>query len=167
MKTNLGIDPKKLEKVVRILSRLLADEFVLYTKTRNFHWNVTGLQFNDLHKMFEAQYNELNVVVDDVAERIRALGAPSPATLAEFLEAARLKEQPRKYPEASRMLAVLLEDHEALVRNLREDAETAMDCGDAGTNDFLVGLMEQHEKTAWMLRAFLQKGAASDRTAEA
>ncbi len=159
MKPDLGIDGKKREKVVMILNRLLADEYVLYTKTRNYHWNVAGPRFSELHKLFEAQYTELNVVVDDVAERARALGGAAASTLAEFAKATRLAEHPGKYPEADRMLANLLADHEAVVRILRADAETANALGDAGTNDFLVGLMEQHEKTAWMLRAYLEKTA--------
>jgi len=155
MKPNIGITDAQRGGAVEILDTLLADEYVLYTKTRNYHWNVVGPQFNDLHKFFEAQYEALNTVVDDVAERARALGGNALGTLAEFVQRARLKEQPGKYPDARGMLAALTADHETLIRHLRTDAETvATKHGDAGTHDFLIGLMEQHEKMAWMLRAF-------------
>jgi starvation-inducible DNA-binding protein len=156
MKPNIGLNNKHREGVVQILNRLLSDEYVVYTKTRNYHWNVVGPQFNDLHKFFEAQYNELNIIVDDVAERARSLGGPSFGTLKEFSQHTRLKEQPGEYPNAQKMLENLLADHEAIIRSLREDLVTVGEkYGDAGTNDFLTGLMEQHEKMAWMLRAFL------------
>jgi starvation-inducible DNA-binding protein len=156
MKPNIGLTDANRSGVVKLLAPLLADEYVLYTKTRNYHWNVVGPQFNDLHKFFEAQYEELDDFVDDVAERIRQLGAKSPATLAEFVKTARLDEHPGQYPDAKRMLAALLADHEAVIQALRGDIATAMDkFGDAGTSDFFTGLMEKHEKMAWMLRAFL------------
>ena len=128
--------------------------------TRNYHWNVVGPQFNDLHTFFEAQYNALNTVVDDVAERARALDGNAIGTLAEFVEHARLTEHPGQYPPARDMLANLLADHETVSRQLQVDLETSANTyQDAGTNDFLTGLMEQPEKMAWMLRAFLA-GAA-------
>jgi starvation-inducible DNA-binding protein len=117
---------------------------------------VTGPQFNDLHKFFEEQYTELNVVVDDVAERARSLGGWALGTLQEFVQHARLNEHPGQYPNARDMIAKLLADHEAIVRQLRTDLETAEKHHDMGTNDFLTGLMEKHEKMAWMLRSFLQ-----------
>src|SRR6266478_3255125 len=107
MNPNLGINDKDRAGVVKILNALLADEYVLYTKTRNYHWNVVGPQFNDLHKFFEAQYEELDGFVDEVAERIRQLGAPSPGTLAEFTKASRLKEHPGQHPEAKSMVTAL------------------------------------------------------------
>jgi starvation-inducible DNA-binding protein len=134
---------------------LLADEYVLYTKTRNFHWNVTGLQFNDLHKFFEAQYEELDDTVDEVAERARALGARALGTLEEFRQHTRLKETPGTVPAAKDMLSELLADHETIIRALRQDVEKADQSGDVGTNDFLTGLLEKHEKASWMLRSFL------------
>jgi starvation-inducible DNA-binding protein len=155
MKPNIGIGDEDRQAVVEGLNTLLADEYLLYTKTRNYHWNVVGPQFNDLHKFFESQYEALDDVVDDVAERARSLGGHAQGTLAEFTERARLREEPGA-PDAKGMLSRLLADHETLIRQLREDAEITLDKhGDAGTNDFLVGLMEQHEKMAWMLRAFL------------
>ena len=157
MSPNVGLLEEQREGVVVILNTLLADEFLLYTKTRNYHWNVVGPQFNDLHKFFEAQYNELDEIIDDVAERSRALGGNAIGTLTEFLQYTRLKEETGHYPEARDMIATLLADHEAMISQLRVDLDI---CGeqyhDAGTNDFLTGLMEQHEKMAWMLRAFLE-----------
>ena len=156
MKPKIGIADDMRRGVVELLSTLLADEYVLYTKTRNYHWNVEGMQFNDLHKFFEAQYEALDEVIDDVAERARSLGGRALGTLAEFTQRTRLKEEPKKVPDAKQMLGNLLADHETMVRELRADLQTAMDkFGDAGTSDFLTGLMEKHEKMAWMLRSFL------------
>lgn len=158
MKTNIGLSGESREAVVKILNTVLSDEYVLYTKTRNFHWNVTGPNFHDLHKFLEAQYEELNDVVDDVAERARSIGGVSFGSLAEFAKHTRLKEQAGKTMPAKAMLTELLQDHEALIRHLRVDLEA---CGDKyedmGTNDFLTGLMEKHEKMAWMLRATLEE----------
>lgn len=156
MKPNIGIADKDRQAVAEILNTLLSDEYVLYTKTRNFHWNVTGLQFNDLHKFFEAQYEALDEFIDEVAERARSLGGRALGTLAEFSQRTRLKEEPKKTPDAKQMLANLLADHESVIRELRADLQTALDkYGDAGTSDFLTGLMEKHEKMAWMLRSYL------------
>ena len=154
---NTGLDEEALKGVPEILNRLLADEYVLYTKTRNYHWNVVGIQFNDLHKFFEGQYEELNEIVDDVAERARSLDAWADGTLQEFSANTRLAEHPAEHPEARAMIARLLEDHETLVRTLRVDLDICVDrYHDIGTNDFLTGLMEKHEKMAWMLRSFLE-----------
>jgi starvation-inducible DNA-binding protein len=157
MKTNIGLSDKQRAAVVRILNTLLADEYVLYTKTRRFHWNVTGAHFSELHKFFEAQYEALDEIVDQVAERARALGGLAAGSLAEFSQLTRLKENGGKNPNDHGMLAALLDDHEAIIRNLRKDLEEVADKhGDMGTNDFLTGLMEEHEKTAWMLRSHLK-----------
>ncbi len=127
MQTNIGLTDEQREGVVLILNTLLADEYLLYTNTRNYHWNVVGPQFNDLHKFFEAQYNELNEIVDDVAERARALGGHAMGTLAEFLKQTRLKEHQGAYPEAQEMIADLLAQHEAKIRQLRVDLEAPAD----------------------------------------
>jgi starvation-inducible DNA-binding protein len=111
-----------------------------------------------LHKFFQSQYEELDEVIDDVAERIRSIGGWSVATLTEFMKHARLKEHPGEYHDAQKMISNLVADHEALIRNLRVDLETVADkYHDIGTNDFLTGLMEKHEKMAWMLRSFSNK----------
>jgi starvation-inducible DNA-binding protein len=157
MNLNIGLEAEQRDGVVGLLSALLADEYVLYTKTRNYHWNVVGPQFNDLHKFFQDQYEALDDVVDEVAERARMLGGHAIGTLAEFAQLTRLKEHPARYPDAREMIADLLGDHEAIIRTLRRDLETAAEPHrDMGTNDFLTGLMERHEKMAWMLRAFLE-----------
>jgi starvation-inducible DNA-binding protein len=157
MKPNIDIADKDRDGVVKLLTGILADEYLLYTKTRNYHWNVLGLQFNDLHTFFESQYEELNDIVDDVAERARTLGGKAIGILEEFLKHTRLKEEPGSYPDAPGMLANLLADHESVIRQLRKDLEVcAEQYKDMGTNDFLTGLMEKHEKMAWMLRAFLK-----------
>jgi starvation-inducible DNA-binding protein len=157
MKIDIGVSVEDLEGEVRLLNRLLADEYVLYTKTRNYHWNVKGAQFNQLHLFFQSQYEQLNVVVDDVAERCRAIGGDAIGTLDEFKRETTLREQPGSYPDAPTMIADLLADHEAVIRTLREDVETTGEThNDAGTSGFLSGLLEQHEKMAWMLRAHLE-----------
>jgi starvation-inducible DNA-binding protein len=158
MTLNIGLSESNRDGVVKILNNVLADEYVLYTKTRNYHWNVVGPQFNDLHKFFEQQYEALNEMVDDVAERARSLGGKAYGTLTEFSQHTRLKEQPGRQPAALPMVANLQADHEAMIRTLRADLETVMEKhNDAGTNDFLTGLMEKHEKMAWMLRSYNEK----------
>lgn len=156
MEPDIGISSENSKGIIDILNKILADEYVLYTKTRNYHWNVTGLQFNDLHKFFEAQYGEIDGIIDEVAERSRSLGGKAVATLTEFVGTSRVKEQSDTYPEAKTMLKNLLDDNEKIIQVLRQDLETCTKLGDAGTSDFLTGLMEQHEKMAWMLRAFLE-----------
>jgi starvation-inducible DNA-binding protein len=157
MKPNIGMADGDRQAVVQILNTLLADEYVLYTKTRNYHWNVVGPQFNDLHKFFEALYTPLSEVIDEVAERARALGGRAAGSLAEFTKSTRLTEDPGAVPSAREMLASLLADHEAVITTLRADVDTVTgEHRDAGTADFLTGLLAQHEKTAWMLRAHLQ-----------
>jgi len=157
MKPNIGLADKDREGALKILNTVLADEYVLNTKTKNYHWNIVGPQFHDLHKFLDAQYEELADIVDDVAERARSLGGPALGTLGEFLKQTRLKEQPGQYPGAREMIANLLADHEALIRTLRVDLEACAErYHDIGTNDFLTGLMEKHEKMAWMLRACLE-----------
>lgn len=154
---HIGLNQAQRDGVVEILNRLLADEYVLYTKTRNFHWNVTGPRFYDLHKFFETQYGALAGTIDEVAERARSLGGIAPGSLGEFLKLTRLKEQEGGRLGDDAMIAALLADHESIIGNLRQEVVTAQDTyGDAGTADFLTGLLEEHEKTAWMLRAHLE-----------
>ena len=158
VKTNIGLSDDSRKGVVEILNARLCDEYTLYTKTRKYHWNVTGPHFSELHKLFEAQYEALDEAVDSVAERARALGGKAFGTLAEFSENTSLEEAPGKNPDAEGMIKDLLEDYETLINNLRRDLVLCVEkYGDAGTSDFLTGLMEEHEKTAWMLRSFLEK----------
>lgn len=156
-KVNIGISTKNRQGVINILSKVLADQYILYTKTRNYHWNVTGEDFSEYHKLFADQYDALDEDIDEVAERIRTLGGKTPATLSEFKRLARLKEHSGKYPKASAMIANLLADHEAVIQNLRKDIDACDDkYEDDGTEDFLTQLLQKHEKTAWMLRSILE-----------
>ncbi len=151
---NIGIVEQDREGVVSLLTSLLADEYVLYTKTRNYHWNIVSPHFNDYHKFFETQYGELEVFIDDIAERIRQLGGNAIATLDELKSHTRLQEHPGKYPSDREMFSNLVSDHESIIRNLRTDlAKSDESFHDMGTSDFLTGLMENHEKMVWMLRA--------------
>jgi starvation-inducible DNA-binding protein len=154
---NIGLGVEQRKGVAGLLRSLLADEYLLYTKTRKYHWNVEGPQFHDLHKFFEAQYEEIDGSIDEIAERIRSLGEYSPGSLAEFLAGARLEEDGEASVSAKKMVQNLLHDHEAIIRNVRVDLETAKDkFGDAGNQDFLTGILEAHEKMAWMLRAMVR-----------
>lgn len=156
--STIGLLEKNQEKVVGILNTVLANEFVLSTKTRNYHWNVTSPNFSELHKFFDEQYGQLDEILDQVAERCRAMGGKSIATMTEFLAKTSLKEQPKEYPVARKMISNLLADHETVIRNLRKDLEICdSECNDMGTNNFLTDLMEKHEKMAWMLRSFLDE----------
>jgi starvation-inducible DNA-binding protein len=155
MKANIGIPENHLQPLATILNTLLADEYVLYTKTRNYHWNVTGPQFMDLHKFFESQYEQLDETIDNVAERSRSLGHYALGSLKQFLEITRLTEG-EPATDSDQMLRNLLNDHETIIRILRTDvAVTADQHKDAGTSDFLTGLLEQHEKMAWFIRSYL------------
>ena len=157
MKANVGLNDKQRAGVVSLLMKTLADEYVLYTKTRNYHWNVTGPHFNDLHKFFESQYDEIDARIDEVAEFIRYFGDKAPASLGGFLAIARLTEPQWDDPSADQMIRNLVDDHEALIRSLRDDLETAGSKHKAAdVADFLTGLLEGHEKMAWMLRSMLE-----------
>lgn len=156
--TEIGLDDRQRQAVVGILNRVLSDTYVLLVKTRNYHWNVTGQNFSELHKLFEEQYEALNESADEVAERARALGGWPLGTMSEWVKNASLKEKEGDIPTWQEMLANLLRDHEQVIRNLRKDVDaTASDYNDAGTSDFLTGLMEAHEKMAWMLRAYFER----------
>ncbi len=157
---NIAIDERNRAAVGEILNRALADESVLYTKTRNYHWNVTGRLFYSLHKLLEEQYTALAESIDEVAERARILGVPAIGTMQEFLKVATLKEKPGDHPDAETMIRNLVADHEQIIRNLRGFVDaTAEKHHDTGTSDFLTAKMEEHEKMAWMLRSFLEEHA--------
>lgn len=154
----IGISPANRSDVTEILKGHLADLHVLYIKTRNYHWNVVGPRFQPLHAFFEEQYEDLEKAIDEVAERIRMLQGKSPGSMAEFLKMARLcEEKEGVYPPSDDMIRNLLADHEAVIRQLRKDIDTTAEKDDdIGTSDFLTGLIEAHEKMAWMLRSFLE-----------
>lgn len=147
--TIMDIGLKDSKKTITLLNQLLADETILYQKTRMYHWNVEGPHFNDLHKVFEEQYEALEGTIDSVAERIRTLGSRPEGTLAQVLKTSKLKED-SKSPQALIMVKNLLADHEAIIRATRKAIEQVED---VGTEDFLTGLLQEHEKTAWMLRS--------------
>lgn len=156
MAVNTGISAKDREAIAKGLSRLLADAYVLYLKTHNFHWNVEGPMFQTLHQMFMAQYTETWNAIDLVAERIRSLGHYAPGTYREYLALARIKETPG-VPKAERMVKLLIEGQEAVVRTAREVVPLAERGNDEPTLDLLTQRMQVHEKNAWMLRSLLKK----------
>ncbi|MBB4804596.1 starvation-inducible DNA-binding protein [Flavobacterium nitrogenifigens] len=157
MKTNIGIKQDNISKVVDVLIKVLADEFVLYTKTKRAHWNVEGPDFYNKHLFFEQQYDAIDEIVDTVAERIRSLGHYTPATLKDFLALTHLTEELQEKNDANGFIKELLLDHESIIIYLRENINSiANELQDAGTSDFITGLVENHEKMAWMLRAHLK-----------
>jgi len=151
---DIGIAADKLDAITAGLSRLLADTYTLYLKTHNYHWNVTGPQFNTLHAMFETQYTELALAVDEIAERLRALGAWAPGTYSDFARLSTVKEADG-IPSADAMVADLAADQATIVRTARSVFPLATDASDEPTADLLTQRMQVHEKTAWMLRAMI------------
>jgi len=157
MKANIGITDSNRQAVANELAKILADEYILYTKTRNAHWNVEGADFYDKHKFFETQFEQLDENIDDTAERIRSLGHYAPATLQSFLSLTHLTEQSREKNDSLGFIKELLVDHESIIIHLRENINRfANEFGDLGTSDFITGLMEGHEKMAWFLRSHLK-----------
>ena len=151
-----GISPKDRAAIAKGLSRLLADTYVVYLKTHNFHWNVEGPMFQTLHQMFMAQYTEAWNAIDLVAERIRSLGHYAPGTYREYLELSRVKET-TGVPKAEAMVRLLIEGQEAVVKTARELLPLAEKADDQPTLDLLTQRMQVHEKNAWMLRSLLKK----------
>ena len=143
------------EAVVTALSRLLADSYTLYLKTHNFHWNVTGPMFNTLHTLFETEYTELALAVDEIAERIRAVGARAPGSYSEFGALAGVKEATGT-PKATEMIELLVADQETLVATAKEVVAAAESAGDQASADLGTRRIEVHEKNAWMLRSHLE-----------
>ena len=151
-KADLGIDPNARREIAQGLSRLLADTYTLYLKTHNYHWNVTGPQFNTLHQMFETQYTELATAVDEIAERIRALDEFAPGSYSQYAALATVQEA-QGVPDAATMIRELADDQLKVVRTARAVFPAADDAHDEPTADLLTQRMQVHEKTAWMLRA--------------
>ena len=165
MPINIGIGEEERRGIAEGLSRLLADTYTLYLKTHNYHWNVTGPMFQTLHLMFEQQYTELALAVDLIAERIRALGFPAPATYAEFARLSSIEEE-EGVPAAQVMIRKLVEGQEAVVRTARSVFPVVEGAGDQPTADLLTERMQVHEKTAWMLRSLLaDEGAGASAAA--
>jgi starvation-inducible DNA-binding protein len=157
-KINVGLPEEHLAGISESLNKLLADEHILYIKTRNYHWNVVGPRFNDLHKFFEEQYTLLEPMIDEIAENVRQFGGFALGTMAEFAQHARLGEEPGNIPDQSGMVRNLLEDHQTVIRQIRTDIERAEEEWNApDAADFLTAMLENHNKMAWMLRSMLRE----------
>lgn len=151
-KIDIGINKADRIEVADGLKRLLADSYTLYLQTHNFHWNVEGPRFRELHLMFEEHYTELAVAVDDIAERIRTLDVPAPGTYKEFGKLSSIKEVDG-VPDAKKMVDLLTHGHEQVVRTCRDVLKLANEADDESTGAMASDRMRIHEKTAWMLRA--------------
>ena len=157
MKTQIGIKSENRQAVAEILCKLLADEFVLYTKTRNAHWNVEGPDFHSMNIFFEGQYQQLADLMDGVAERIRTIGHYAPGTLKEFLELTHLSEVTNQKNDSAGFITELLADHDTIIDFIRGSIDAVQEkYNDSGTSDYITGFIETHEKMAWMLRAHLK-----------
>jgi starvation-inducible DNA-binding protein len=156
MNTEIGITDTNRQAVANALIKVLADETVLYNKTKNAHWNIEGADFYEKHKFFETQFEQLDEIIDSVAERIRSLGHYAPATLKSYLNLTHLSEQSRELNDSLGFIKELLSDHESIIMVLRGHVKAFTDdFHDSGSGDFITGLMETHEKMAWFLRAHL------------
>ena len=157
MKTSIGIKEKDTKAVAKILNALLADEHVLYVKSRNAHWNIEGPDFHAQHLFFETIYNELSELIDEIAERIRAIGHYAVGSMKDFLALTHLSEIRYQKNDSQGFIKELLVDMESIIIFIHEQIDAVGETyKDAGTEDFLVGIIERHEKTAWMLRAHLK-----------
>lgn len=149
---DIGISKENRTEISEGLKKLLADSYTLYLQTHNFHWNVTGLQFRELHLMFEEHYTELAIAVDDIAERIRTLDVPAPGTYKEFAKLSSIKEVDG-VPSSAEMVELLTKGHEQVIKTSRKVLKVAQDADDESTAALVSDRMRVHEKTAWMLRA--------------
>lgn len=155
MNANIGISEKNSQAVANILNRLLANEQVLYTKLRNYHWNIESSNFMEMHKFYEGQYTELAVTIDEIAERVRQIGHFAEGRLKDFLKLTDLEEGDYT-ADQNEQLANLLNDHETIIRSLRTHIpKVEDDHKDIGTADFLTGVLKAHEKWGWMVRSYL------------
>lgn len=157
VKTDIGVKDDSRKKLIETLNTRLSDEYVLSTKTRKFHWNVVGPRFSQLHEFFEEQYEIIDEMIDEIAERARQLGGKSLGTLEEFVRHSSINEDPGQNPDAQTMISNLLKDHETIIKTLRKNADEAdEEYDDMATNDFFLEAVQKHEKMAWMLRAHLE-----------
>lgn len=156
MDINIGINEPNRKAIAEGLSRLLADSYLLFLKTHNYHWNVTGPMFQALHTMFEEQYTELFTAVDEIAERIRSLGEFAPGSFQDFQKISQIKEE-TSHPNAEQMIKNLVLGQEAVTKTAREIIKIADDAHDEPTVDLLTQRMQIHEKNAWMLRSLITK----------
>nr|WP_269470957.1 Dps family protein [Sulfuritortus calidifontis] len=157
---DIGISDKDRAKIAEALSKMLADSYILYLKTHNFHWNVTGPMFQTLHSMFMVQYTELWNALDLIAERIRALGHPAPGSYKRYVQLSSIKEE-EGVPSATEMIKQLVAGQEAVARTARAAFKVADAANDQPTADLLTQRMEVHEKNAWMLRVLLEDGGSA------
>ena len=156
MKTTIGIPDKDLEEIATLLNTLLADEYVLYTKTRNAHWNVNGQDVQDLHKFFESQYLELDIIINDIAKRVRSLGHFALGSLKNFLNVTHMDEEYFDFGNPRQIIQILVKDHETIIHIIRNDiTPVSVKYSELDTTDFVSGLMKKHEKMASLLRVFL------------
>jgi starvation-inducible DNA-binding protein len=159
MKPVIGISDAVRAQVAELLNRLLADECILYTKTKNFHWNVTGPFFTTYHELFRTQYEKIDDFIDDVAERVRTLGFRAAGSFSEFLYLGRISEESNMNHDSKTMILRVLRDHESIIRQIRHDLTlfNQEEINDSGTEDFLISLMAEHEKMAWILRSHIEE----------
>lgn len=156
MEINIGISEQNRIAIAEGLSKLLADSYTLYLKTHNYHWNVTGPMFNALHTMFEEQYTELATAVDEIAERIRALGEPAPGSYKAFAALTSIEEEDHgQVPDAKEMIKQLVIGQETVARTARSMFDIVEEAKDESSADLLTQRMQIHEKNAWMLRSML------------
>ena len=156
MKANIGVTDRNTQTIAETLNRLLADEHILYTKTRNYHWNYEGDNFMEMHKLYEGQYEELAEMIDEIAERIRMIGHYAEGRLKDFLKLANLEEE-EYTTRQDEQVKNLTDDHETIIRIIRKGIASTDKLNDAGTVDLLTRIIQQHEKMSWMLRSYLPK----------
>lgn len=152
---NTGLEPHAYEQIAQLLGGALADNYVLLVKTQNFHWNVTGMHFLQLHQLFKQHYDQLAAAADELAEQMRKLGHLAPGSMKQFLKLATLKEAEGSPRSEKEMLQMLLADHEACCQSLRQHIEAVEELGDAATADMLTELLQGHMDMAWQIRAHL------------
>jgi len=159
---NIGLSDEQRQGVIDMLNQDLADQYLLVVKTKKYHWDIVGPQFRSLHELWQEHYEAITLNIDATAERVRMLGGYPVGTAEGFLKLATIKEHTGDLPNATEMVKRLADNHEQIIRNLREHVDASGDkYGDEGTADFLTGLMEQHEEMAWMLRSFIEGQALS------
>ncbi len=156
MNTSTLFSQSARQQIAQYLSQLVADTYLLYIKTQNFHWNVIDPRFHSLHEMFDDQYKQLAEAIDEIAERIRALESKAPGSMRQFLELTSLNESDANLT-ADKMIEELLSDHEQIAQSIRPHIEETSTLGDEGTADMLIQRLKYHERTAWMLRSHLHQ----------
>src|SRR5262245_36393062 len=156
-RTDVETSQPQSAETQQLLNGILADEFVVYVRILNYHWNVRGMQFHSLHEFFEKLYVQQAKTIDDVAEKVRSLGGFATATMEEYLGNSRLREKIGEPPDPRVMISTLAGDHEVIIKRVREAIEAVGRYDDPSTDNFLCDLLEKHEKTLWMLQAHLDR----------